>query len=202
MTTTTRQRREFAELWTHGRQPGHEFAGHGAALYRGDAVRLLDRLNDGAFDCVATDPPYSSGGANVTQRRADPVVKYCTRSDAKGRASFTGDHLDQRSWAWWCAGWLQSCRRVTRIGGYLLVFTDWRQLPALSDAVQAAGWTWRGVIPWNKGRGSRAPHKGYFRHQCEYVLWGTNGPCPIADHGGPFEGCVEHSICAQRAAGD
>src|SRR5690606_23839581 len=103
--TATAQRHHFAHVWTARRPPQPCFADRTAALYRGDAVRLLDGLADETFDAVATDPPYSSGGANITQRRADPVVKYCHRGDAQGRASFTGDHLDQRSWAWWCAGW-------------------------------------------------------------------------------------------------
>ena len=60
----------------------------------------------------------------------------------------------------------------------------------MTDVLQAAGFVWRGVVPLNKGRGARAPHKGYFRHQCEYVVWGTNGRCRKAEHAGPFEGCI------------
>lgn len=75
--------------------------------------------------------------------------------------------------------------------------TDWRQLPAVTDAFQAAGWTWRGVIAWDKGRGSRAPHKGFFRHQCEYLVWGTNGRVPQLNDRGPFDGC--YSVPVKRS---
>ena len=31
-------------------------------------------------------------------------------------------------------------------GAYLFTFTDWRQMPATTDAMQWAGWTWRGIV--------------------------------------------------------
>lgn len=60
----------------------------------------------------------------------------------------------------------------------------------MTDAFQAAGWIWRGIVAWDKGRGSRSPHKGYFRHQCEYIVWGTNGRCEHDVADGPFDGCL------------
>lgn len=64
----------------------------------------------------------------------------------------------------------------------------------MTDALQAAGWTWRGIAVWDKGRGARSPHKGYIRHQCEYVVWATKGPVPRPTHGGPFDGCYHESV--------
>src|SRR5690606_3081274 len=106
-----------------------------------------------------------------------------------GRPTFTGDARDQRSLAYWSTLWLSACRDVAKESAYCLVFSDWRQVPTFTDALQAAGWTWRGTIVWNKGRGSRSPHKGYFRHQCEYIVWGTNGGVPRPTDRGPFDGC-------------
>lgn len=74
------------------------------------------------------------------------------------------------------------------------MFTDWRQLPSTTDAVQIGELIWRGIIAWDKGRGSRAPHKGYFRHQCEYVVWATKGKCKRNLHAGPFDGCYQYPI--------
>lgn len=53
------------------------------------------------------------------------------------------------------------------------MFTDWRQLPALTDAVQAAGWKWLGIVPW--GKRSARPQMGRFRQQCEYVVFASKG---------------------------
>jgi site-specific DNA-methyltransferase (adenine-specific) len=59
--------------------------------------------------------------------------------------------------------------------GSIAVFTDWRQLPSTTDAVQAA---WLGVARCRcLGESRRArPMRGGFRNSCEYIAWGTNGP--------------------------
>ena len=74
------------------------------------------------------------------------------------------------------------------------MFSDWRQVPTATDALQIAEFTWRGIVAWDKGLGARAPHKGYFRHQCEYVVWGTNGGCAKAEHTGPYPGCFHFPV--------
>jgi site-specific DNA-methyltransferase (adenine-specific) len=95
-----------------------------------------------------------------------------------------------RSWVAWCGIWLDEARQLLKPGGYALMFTDWRMLPSATDAFQCGGLVWRGLVIWDKGAGSRAPHKGYFRHQCEFVVWGTSGECPIATHDGPYPGVI------------
>jgi site-specific DNA-methyltransferase (adenine-specific) len=49
-------------------------------------------------------------------------------------------------------------------------------------------------VPWGKTKASRAPHTGNFRHQCEYVVWGSNGPLPASRHGGPWPGLVRERV--------
>lgn len=161
-------------------------------LYHGDALQLLPELPAESFDALITDPPYCSGGTTAGERRRSPEAKYSQDGELRGRPTFGGDGKDQRSFTWWTMQWLTMCRPLLKEGGYALVFTDWRQLPAVTDAFQAADLTWRGIIAWDKGGASRAPHKGYVRHQCEYVVWGTRGACRAATHAGPFPGC--HSI--------
>jgi site-specific DNA-methyltransferase (adenine-specific) len=63
-----------------------------------------------------------------------------------------------------------------------------RQLPSNSvDAVITDP-------PYSSGGMTRAPHKGYFRHQCEYIVWGTKGGCQKAVHGGPWPGCYRFPV--------
>ncbi|MDP2794373.1 MAG: hypothetical protein Q8O25_09895 [Sulfurisoma sp.] len=57
----------------------------------------------------------------------------------------------------------------------MIVFSDWRQIPVTTDAMQAAGVTWRGIAVWDKTGGAR-PYKGGFRSQAEYIVWGSKGP--------------------------
>ena len=90
--------------------------------------------------------------------------------------------------------WLSECARIVKPGGYALTFCDWRQLPLATDALQAGGFVWRGIVSWDKGESARAPHTGYFRHQCEFVVWGTNGVSAPATWGGPWPGCMSHPV--------
>ncbi len=132
------------------------------------------------MDGIITDPPYSSGGMVRGDRMASTKTKYVETGSANLRLDdFTGDNRDQRAYAYWSALWLEEARRVTRPGGPVILFTDWRQLPATSDALQAGGWVWRGIVPWVKP--NPRPQLGRFTAQCEYALWGSNGPMPAED---------------------
>lgn len=164
-------------------------------IFNTDCLELLAKLPDNSIDAVITDPPYSSGGFTIAQKTQDPIQKYEHSSNKKvHRASFLGDNRDTRSWLHWCILWISECHRVLKPGGYFLMFCDWRQLPTASDAVQMGEIAWRGLIAWDKTGGSRAPHKGYFRHQCEYIVWGTKAKCPKATHGGPWPGCYRFPV--------
>lgn len=166
----------------------------GITLFHGNCLELLPQLERESVDALITDPPYSSGGQYRSDRIADPRTKYCQNGKDIGRGTFQGDNRDQRSFAWWSTLWMLQCYDLVRPGGYCLTFTDWRQLPLMTDIIQAGHFTWRGLVAWDKGLGSRAPHKGYFRHQCEYVVWGTKGHCPKAEHAGPYAGCLKHPV--------
>lgn len=160
-------------------------------VIQGDAVEVSRRLPSEMFDAVVTDPPYSSGGRTFGERSQSVSSKYVQSGSKRfADSDFAGDNRDQRSWRYWCHLWLSECVRLSKPGGYLLVFTDWRQLPTLTDVIQAAGWLWRGIIAWDKGGSSRAPNTRYFRHQCEYVVWATRGRFPPkGDWPAPGEGC-------------
>lgn len=161
---------------------------HGCTLYHADALEALRALPAESVDALITDPPYSSGGMFRSDRNQTPTKKYVQAGVAAERSDFGGDNRDGRSWAYWCNLWLSLCLRIVKPGGYALVFTDWRQLPTTTDVLQAAGFVWRGLIAWDKSECARAPHKGFFRHQCEYVVWGSRGQIPKATHGGPWPG--------------
>jgi site-specific DNA-methyltransferase (adenine-specific) len=150
-----------------------------AELYGGDALAVLAELPDGYADAVITDPPYSSGGMMRSDRVQTTQAKYTARGG--GAPDFTGDNRDQRGYGYWSALWLGEALRVTRPGGPIVMFTDWRQLPTSSDVLQAGGWVWRGVIPWVKP--FARPQVGRFTAQCEFAVWGSNGPMPIEEGG-------------------
>lgn len=121
-----------------------DFSSGNVTLFHGDALRVLTTLTDASVDAVLTDPPYSSGGQSMSARQADPAQKYQQSGTKRQYPPMLGDNKDQRSWTLWSTLWLSECWRIAQDGAPLMVFTDWRQLPALTDAVQAAGWAWRG----------------------------------------------------------
>ncbi|HEY9411093.1 MAG TPA: site-specific DNA-methyltransferase [Jiangellaceae bacterium] len=160
------------------------YADASVTLYRGEALAVLRELPDASVDAVITDPPYSSGGQFRGDRAKRTGEKYVNENMATLRSlnDFTGDNRDQRGFEYWCALWLGECLRVTRPGGLLMLFTDWRQLPALTDSVQAGGWVWRGIIPWNKP--NARVFAGRITNACEYVVWGSHGQLPNPLDGG------------------
>jgi site-specific DNA-methyltransferase (adenine-specific) len=159
--------------------------------YLGDCRRIVPDL-DGVFDMVLTDPPYSSGG----QFRGDRCVgstrsKYQSSKTLKRYPEFTGDTMDQRAYAAWTEQWASICRAKLKPGGLFACFSDWRQLPTLTDALQMAGLTWRGIAVWDKTPATR-PVLGRPRAQCEHIAWGTNGP--HKPNGKPIPGCFTYSV--------
>ncbi len=156
-------------------------------LHLGDCLAWLQTLPDASVDAVITDPPYSSGGQFRGDRMADTNSKYVMTKTRRQYVEFSGDNRDQRSFGYWCALWLSEARRVTKPGGIICCFSDWRQLPVVTDVVQAGGWVWRGIWVWDKTEGVR-PHLGRFRSQCEYVVWGSNGAMPLSEKIGVLPG--------------
>lgn len=148
-------------------------------VHLGDALAWLRTLNTASVDAVVTDPPYSSGGmvrADRTTRTTS--AKYSGRKSQTRYADFSGDNRDQRGWAYWMTLWLSEALRVTKPGGVLAMFCDWRQLPTATDVLQAGGWVWRGIIPWIKP--DSRPQQGRFTQNAEFIVWGSNGPMPVA----------------------
>ncbi len=141
-------------------------------VHGGNALAFLTALPDESVDAVITDPPYASGASSTAGRMASTSAKYVQGGSIRQFPDFVGDQRDQRSHLHWCVLWLAECLRVTKPGGPLLCFTDWRQYPTFSDAVQAADWKWNGVAVWDKTLACR-PRPGGFRSQTEFALWAT-----------------------------
>lgn len=154
-----------------------------ATLYHGDALKVLAQLPDNSVDAVITDPPYSSGGATQSERKASAKSKYESSTIVNGNADFVGDQRDQRAYQYWSALWMGEALRICKPSGFIMAFTDWRQYAATADSLQAGGWTWRGTITWSKGLGAERVQKGRFAQSSEFVLWGTKGAREIDLHG-------------------
>jgi site-specific DNA-methyltransferase (adenine-specific) len=146
-------------------------------LYQGDSLGILRDLPDASVDALLTDPPYSSGGLHAGARRADPAQKYQASGTKRTYPPMLGDLKDQRSFVMWATLWLSECWRLAKPGAPCLVFSDWRQLPAMTDAVQAAGWEWRGIVVWHKP--SARPMLGSFKRDAEFVVHAVKAPAQV-----------------------
>ena len=165
------------------------------ALVRGDGLAVLRDLPPACIDMLATDPPYSSGGFTRGDRMGSTESKYVqTTVVARGltvRPDFAGDNRDQRAFAMWCTLWLGEALQKAKPGAAIACFTDWRQLPTTTDVVQAGGWIWRGIVPWDKGTSHR-PTEGRFSAQCEYIVWGSAGAMPFERDAPTQRGYLAH----------
>lgn len=145
--------------------------GNGIVIYHGDALEVLPEV--GRFDALVIDPPYSSGGQFRGDRMRSTVDKYVNSDTITVRPEFAGDNRDQRAFFAWLTLVMSFAAAQTTAGAHALVFTDWRQLPTVTDAVQAGGWVWRGIGTWWKP-GIRM-QRGGMSQSAEYVVWGTLG---------------------------
>ena len=148
-----------------------------ATIYRGDSLEILAGLEPDSIDALISDPPYSSGGQFRSDRSKTTKEKYQQSEYAHLYGDFHGDNRDQRAFLLWCHMWLAYGYAAMKEGAPVCLFTDWRQLPCTTDAMQTGGFIWRGVGCWDKTEGTR-PMRGRFRAQCEYVVWGSKGQMP------------------------
>lgn len=127
------------------------------------------------FDLVVADPPCNSGGMVRGDRTARTKNKYLTSDSGNQNklVEFEGDTRDQRGFIAWCYMWMTEIHNKMNEGALFLCFVDWRQLPALTDAVQAAGFVWRGIIPWHKPNSRPQPNR--YSNSCEFIVWATKG---------------------------
>ncbi|MCX2834465.1 DNA-methyltransferase [Microbulbifer thermotolerans] len=145
-------------------------------LYQGDALAVLSSLTEQSIGAVITDPPYASSGASALTKAIAPSKKYVQSGQKKSYPEFQGENRDQRSFCFWSTLWASECYRIAKDGAPICVFSDWRQLPTTTDYLQAGGFTFNGIVPWDKTESTR-PAKGRFRAQAEYIVWGFKGRC-------------------------
>lgn len=128
-------------------------------LFQQDALTWLHDQSAEQYDALVTDPPYSSGGLHAGSRTADSAnSKYV--NDPKKYPEFSGENRDQHSYMLWSTLWLTEAHRVLKPGSPFIVFTDWRQLSVMIDAVQAAGFTYRGASPGTRRKLAGRPRGG------------------------------------------
>ena len=169
--------KELAQIVDETILPMEHSGGDGWTILHGDTLQVIRAFKPQVFDAIITDPPYASGGWKPAEKNRTTNQKYSSMDKENALPDFDGDQKDQRSWTRWMAEWLSDARKACKPGAPICLFIDWRQYPSITDALQWAGWIWRGCAVWDKM--TSRPQKGHFRQQSEYIVWGSNGPMPV-----------------------
>ena len=107
------------------RMPEH-CGGDRWSILHGDSLQILRQLEPNSFDAIITDPPYASGGSSQTTKNRSTNEKYSSMSKEKALPDFDSDQMDQLSWMFWTAAWLQDARHTAKPGAPVCLFIDWR----------------------------------------------------------------------------
>lgn len=141
-------------------------------IIEGDSLLVLRDLPAASVDALVTDPPYSSGGQFRSDRAKGTAAKY-SGVGSYGLPDFHGDSRGERGLELWVTLWMCEALRVVKPGGACAVFCDWRSYPAFSAAIEAAGWSWRGIGVWSKPRHTTRPTPGGLWNDSELVFTGS-----------------------------
>lgn len=144
-------------------------------MREGDSLLLLRDLDTASVDALVTDPPYSSGGQFRSDRAKGTGAKYSDSGSFGGLPDFHGDSRGERGLLLWVTLWMAEAARVVKPGGACAVFCDWRSYPAFSAALEAGGWSWRGVGVWTKPKSRTRPTAGGLWNDSEFVVAGITG---------------------------
>ncbi|GIX31385.1 MAG: hypothetical protein KatS3mg124_1857 [Porticoccaceae bacterium] len=104
---------------------------------------------------------------------------------------FAGDSVLPDAWAEMMTVAFSYALRLARHGASALAFCDWRGYPMLMRILGAVGWSVRGLLVWDKGRGTR-PFKNGFRAQTELIIWARKGLAPDRDPPVYLDGVFRH----------
>jgi site-specific DNA-methyltransferase (adenine-specific) len=143
----------------------------GITIYHGDCLEIVEWLPRSSVDAVISDPPYSSGTRQATNRTASAIPK---RGERWARAGILWDSSYSSFGVSQLLNWsLRSLRSVTEPGCHIYVFTDWRTYPTLSLSIEWAGLFANNLLVWDKGVYALGTN---WRSQHELIAFASNGP--------------------------
>jgi DNA modification methylase len=126
------------------------------------------------IDLVVTDPPYCSGGTQEANRTIGSVG---VRGQAGQYKAIERDNLTSEG----LSALLEKVVRVIQAKRAVYCFTDWRQLQNVRKTIEPLGYTYKGLLVWDKGGGGL----GWpYMHAYELVFCGVRDWKKAAGGGG------------------
>lgn len=140
-----------------------------ALVLEGDALLMLDALDNAAVDLVLTDPPYSSGARRDAEKSSrGSMLRGKTWEDGW----LASDELSSNGFATLLRAVAVVSYRIIKEGGFFAIWTDWRQLPNVMGLVESAGWRLMNLVVWDKGSFGLGQ---VFRNQHEFLVVASKG---------------------------
>lgn len=125
-------------------------------LFCGDSLSLLPTLKNDTVDAVITDPPY--GIDYQSSRRIDKERKPKIENDT-------------HPFIWW----LYDAFRITRSGGVLLCFCEWRYQELWKQVIEIAGYKVKSHVIWDRDWHGLGDLNGQFAPQHDIIWFATKG---------------------------
>jgi site-specific DNA-methyltransferase (adenine-specific) len=126
-------------------------------IINGDCLDVLKTLPDNSVDSVVTDPPY--GISYQSAWRTDT---------AKRKAKIAGD---DNPFIWF----LYDAFRVTRDGGGLICFCEWRHQEAFRMAISCAGYVIKSQVIWDRDWHGMGDLTSSFAPQHDVIWFAVKG---------------------------
>ena len=138
-----------------------------AALYVGDALRVLSEIPAETVDCIWTDPPYklSNGGITCIAGRMVSVDK----GEWDRSAGLELDHQFN-------VDWIEACHRVLKPTGTIWVSGTLHVYPSVGMALLQNGFRLLNDITWQKPNPPPNLGRRTFTHSTELLLWASKAP--------------------------
>lgn len=135
-----------------------------ATLYLGDALGVLQSLPNVRAQALICDPPYCSGGFTEAAKRS--AKGQGLRSETlRDTGWFGGDNMTAAGLQWLLRAIAVAFKgHAVATSATATFFADWRMVPLLATAIEAAGLRFQAMPIWDKqavglGTGFRAQHE-------------------------------------------
>lgn len=138
-----------------------------ATLYLGDALIVLMTVEPIGAAALVADPPYCSGGFTESAKRQ--AKGQGLRSETlRDITWFGGDNMTTAGLCWLLRSIAVEFKfHASSKGSTLSFFVDWRMIPSIVPAIEAAGLRYQAQPSWNKGAAGLGTG---FRSQKEEVI--------------------------------
>ena len=134
-------------------------------IYKGDAIRIIKDIPDSFVHLILSDIPYGisfdewdvlHNNTNSALLGMSPAQKMSASIFKKRGKPLNGwsasDKQIGKQYYDWVFGWAKDALRVLKAGASTFIFAGRRMAPRCVCAFEDAGFTFKDMIAWNKGK--------------------------------------------------